>query len=140
MPKSIEVKLAGASYTINELPSRKNMKWRESLRNEFGELVDVLAKAPGVEVDSAAGMAQIGELVRVLVGQVVGSVDVLRDHLFAYSPELQKKRDELEENGFDSEFIEAFVGVLRLAFPFGSLVDLATAAVKKAGQQTSRTS
>jgi hypothetical protein len=137
--KSVEIELAGKQYVIQELPSRKNQAWRETLRGEFGELVDVLMRAPGIEVSSAGGMAAVGQLMQIMVAKVTGAIDILRDRLIDYSPKLQADREHLLENGYDSEFMSAFVEVLRLAFPFGSVVDLAGAAIAKAGQQTKKT-
>ncbi len=139
MPKSVEVELSGKKYTIRELPSRKNMEWRKKLSEEFGDLARLIEQAPGLEINSGEGMAQLGQMVSVFVGKVSGSIEILRGLLFDYSSELGVQRENLEANGYDSEFIAAFVEVLKLAYPFGALTDLATAAVRKAGQQTKTT-
>ncbi len=140
MPNKVSVELAGQKYIIEELPSRQNQAWRKIVEEHFSDLVNVLTNAPQMEIDSKEGMIQIGGLVKVLTAKVIGAVDIMRDLLFDYSPALQADREHLEENGFDSEFVQVFMEVLKLGFPFGSMMDLAGAAIAKAGQQTKKTS
>jgi hypothetical protein len=139
MPNSVTVTLAERQYVIKELPSRKNMAWRQALQAPFGDLVDALASAPGIEVDNTAGMTQLTDLVRTLTSRVFGSIDLMRDMLFNYSPALAADRERIEDEGFDSEVVSAFTEVLKLAFPFGSMIDLASRAIAKAGQQAKQT-
>lgn len=139
MPLNVTVTLAEQQYLIKELPSRKNMEWRQAISEPFGELVDALTNAPSLEVDNAAGLAQIGQLVRMVTSRVVGSIDLMREALFDYSPALDGDRERIENEGYDSEIVAAFTQVLRLAFPFGQMIDLASQAIAKAGQQQRQT-
>jgi hypothetical protein len=134
--KTIEITLAERDYTIQELPSRKNAKWRESLRAEFGVLFDTLSRAPQMQIDDTE---QITTLVKIILDKVGGSVDLLRERLFDYAPQLKKDQEYLEENGYDSEFVDAFIKVLKLAYPFGGLVNLAQTAARKAGSSSNQT-
>ncbi len=139
MPESVTVTLAERQYLIKELPSRKNMAWRQALKEPFGDLVDALANAPALEVDSSAGLQQLADLVRTLTSRVIGSIDLMRELLFDYSPSLAEDRDRIEVDGYDSEIVGAFTQVLQLAFPFGQVINLAARAIEKAGQQAKRT-
>jgi len=42
--------------------------------------------------------------------------------VFLYSPEIKKDKKYIEENGFDSEIVTAFLAILSLAFPFGRAI------------------
>jgi hypothetical protein len=137
--QTVTVTLAERQYLIKELPSRRNMAWRQALKEPFGDLVDALANAPGLEVDSTAGLQQLADLVRTLTSRVIGSIDLMRELLFDYSLSLAEDRDRIEEEGYDSEIVGAFTQVLQLAFPFGSIINLASKAIQKAGQQAKQT-
>ena len=139
MPKTFTVTLAEQQYLVKELPSRKNMEWRKALAVPFGELTDALAIAPGLEVDNAAGLTRLTDLARMLTARVFDSVDLMRDKLFEYSPELAADRERIETEGYDSEIMATFIEVLKLAFPFGQVISLVSAAIEKAGQPTKQT-
>ena len=55
-------------------------------------------------------------------GTLIGSMDLLLDLLFAYSPELAEDRERIEEEAYDEEALAAFTEVLKLAYPFGELL------------------
>lgn len=139
MPQSVTVTLAEREYLVKELPSRRNMAWRQALGKPFGELVDALTRAPSMRVDDAAGLAQIGDLVRMLTARVIGSIDLMREAVFDYAPALAEDRERIETEGYDSEVVGAFTEVLKLAFPFGQVIELATRAIEKAGQRAKAT-
>lgn len=116
--RTVEVTLAGKTYTITELPSRKNAAWRKKLEKPFRELAKMLESAPETDISN---LADIAGLVRSLSSMLVDSVDVIVELLFDYSPELRADRKRIEEEAYDSEILAAFTAVLSLAFPFGSL-------------------
>jgi len=130
MPKQIIVTLGGREYTIKTLPIRQSRKWREKLAGPFGELVDVLEGAGTIELNS---WRDIAGLVRVLSGRIIGSVDLILDLLFDYSPELRADQEWIEENAYDEEAMAAFVEVLKLAYPFGKLRTLVSSGLEKMG-------
>jgi len=59
----------------------------------------------------------LAELVQVLRHTLIGSIDMLQDLLFAYSPVLAADRERIEAEAFDEEALAAFVEVLKLAYP-----------------------
>lgn len=122
--ETAQIKLNGQTYTIKELPSRKNQEWRKKLEQPFQELTDILANAPGVELD-VANMPKLADMLKVLVHRVAGSIDLMGELLFNYCQGINDdlKKDILE-NGYDSELIEAFAEVLKLAYPFGRIASL----------------
>ena len=115
--RTVDITLGGQAFTVRELPVRKNAGWRKALAKPFAELVQTLQTAPDSQIDNAQSLA---DLVKSLSGALIDSVDTIVELLISYSPELEQAREYLEENAYDSEILEAFAGVLGLAFPFGT--------------------
>ena len=113
MPKSIKVLLNDQEYTITEKRSRENAEWRKELGGPFSQLVDLLEMGPDVELNDLQSLANV---VRSVSGLLLNSVDTIKGLLASYAemPDL--------DNAYDSEIVEAFTGVLALAYPFGSLL------------------
>jgi hypothetical protein len=129
----IKTTLGGQSYTISELPARKNAEWRKRLTESFGSLANILTLAPGIELDNPAQLPRLMELLTAAVGNLAGSVDVVAGLLFDYSPELDRDRERILDDSYDSEIITAFAGVLTLAYPFGAVMGLARDLGRKVG-------
>ncbi len=121
MPKTATVTLAEKSYTLTQKPIKEAKRWREALRKPFGELAATLEGAGNMELTNGADLAG---LVQSLSGTLLGSVDILLDLLFSYSPELAADRARIEESAYDDEALGAFTEVLKLVYPFGELLAL----------------
>jgi len=117
--RSASLTLGGREYHISELPSRKNAEWRKRLAGPFGELAGLLESSGDTELTPA----NIGAILRSISGIFLQSADTLVELLFAYSPELAKDRKHIQENAYDSEIMDAFIEVLKLAYPFGALIE-----------------
>lgn len=123
MAKEVKVSMGGRNYTVTALPIIKSKEWREALAIPFSTLTQALTMAQTTELDNLAG---IGDIVNRLSGTLLGSVDLMLDLMFSYSPELAKDREWIENNAYDEEALQAFGEVLKLAFPFGILLELVT--------------
>jgi hypothetical protein len=119
--RTATVMLAGRAYEVRALPIRQSKAWREKLAVPFGALTAILENAGTIELTSGGDIAA---LVRTLSGTLIGSIDLLLDLLFAYSPELKADRERIENEAFDDEALRAFTEVLKLAYPFGELLSL----------------
>lgn len=131
--KSIDVELGGQKYEVRRLSIKGSREWRKQIEGPVGELVNVLISAPGVRLDDVSA---IGGLLGVVKDVLLGSVDLIIEALFAYAPSLNSDRERIEEEADDEEALAAFVEVLKLAYPFGSLIEnvssgLAKTATKK---------
>jgi hypothetical protein len=125
--KQTTITLAEKQYTIKELPSRKNAEWKQLLLDKLVPL----EKLGGMvkEVKLPENMTEFNELggdglIDVLkqVGHVVlNSFDDVRDLVISYSPELEKNREWLEYNAYDSEYLQALIEVVKVALPFGEI-------------------
>ncbi len=120
MPRTVTVEIGGRSYEVVELRSRANEAWRARLREPFGALVKRLEGAGETDITRAADVAA---LVRETAGTLLQAPETLRELLFEYAPALAADRERIVEEEYDSEILAAFVEVLKLAFPFGGMVE-----------------
>lgn len=123
--KTIDIQLGGQTYTVEERKARHNAAWRQKLSEPFGELANLLEGAGELELNPA----NIAQLLRTVGDALLHSVDTVRDLLFEYSPNLVADRKRIEAEAYDSEILEAFTGVLQLAYPFGSLIGKVTSVI-----------
>lgn len=136
----VTVTIASREYEIEERLSLANAEWRKSLVDQYGTFIHDLLRASETKVSTPEGMAQLSNLVGELVTRLGGSIEDLRDRVIDYSPVLQRDRDYLVENGYDSEFLGAFMGVVKLAYPFGGLSQLVQGLTKRLGERKPQTS
>lgn len=116
MPRTKTVTLGGQTYTITQLPMRANKEWRDQLAQPVIDLLALLETNQELEIGSVADLVQIVNLGKNLL---LGSMDLLLNALFAYSPELQADRARIEAEAYDDEAIAALAEVVRLAYPLG---------------------
>jgi hypothetical protein len=132
MPKSITVTLGEREYVIAEAKTRQNAAWRAKFAEPFADLSAVM----GGDLNSAVTMQQ---LVTLISGKVVQSVDIIKGLLYDYAPALAADKERIESECYDSEIVAAFVEVLKLAYPFGSLIQKIATAVSKGGLENKPT-
>lgn len=141
--RSTVVTLGGKDYTVEQLTIGANREWRK----KFDEPINRLLTATQAVGDLAAvefedtkdllkgiGLALVqhaDSIIRVLLE----SPDLLLQGVYEYAPAVKAESKRIEETAYDDEIGAAFVEVVKLAFPFGSLLNLA-----KLGQQTAGTS
>jgi len=119
--KSAMVVLGGQGYEVKALPMKQSRDWRKRLEVPFGTLAGALEGAGSIELTNGL---DIGRLVRTLSGTLIGSIDLLMELLFAYSPELAADRERIEEEAYDEEALIALTEVLKLAYPFGVVLGM----------------
>jgi hypothetical protein len=128
MPKTITVILGGQSYSIAALPIAQSKAWRARLAGPFGQVAATLEHAG--EIDLTSG-GEISHLIQVLSDTLLGSIDLLQDLLFDYSPALAADRERIEATAYDEEAMTALIEVLKLAYPFGAVLTLVAGATKR---------
>lgn len=116
--KTAKITLGGVEYEIQERRARDNAAWRKKLLGPFSDIAKTLngLSAKQLTADS------IGEVISTFQDVVMGSVDLITDLVLDYSPDLHADKKQLLLDGYDSEIVEAFGEVLKLAYPFGPLV------------------
>lgn len=123
MAKQIEVELGGQKYLIDALPIAPSKAWREKLAGPFAQISHILTTANTVELQQ---LGDIAGLVQQFSGVLLGSIDMMLDLMFAYSPKLKEDRQRIENVATDEEALHVFAEVLKLAFPFGVLLEVVT--------------
>lgn len=129
----VTVTLGGKSYLVKQLAIRANREWRKRFDEPVDKLLSAFQEVGKVsqrEFADGKEMAKtIGTLLVARAGEIVGvlldSMDLVLDGLFAYAPALEADREYIETTATDDEAMKAFVEVLKLAYPFGVLLNLA---------------
>lgn len=132
----IKIKIADRKYELKELPAKKATLWREMLTNQYGTFLQEIVSVMNTDYETAEGRAIIGQLMGNAIFKLGGSIEDIREMVFSYIPELEKDREYALENGLDSQFIAAFVEVIKLAYPFGGIAQMVTRAVGAVNQRT----
>lgn len=121
------VTLAGKNYTIRALPMKPAREWRQKHSKPLQAVIGTLQHAGKMELQDDDGNWNVGQIA-ALFNQVgtflLGSVDMLVDALFDYSPVLQADRERIESAADDTEAMTALWEVVQLAYPFGTLMAL----------------
>lgn len=115
MPKTVKVTLGGTEYAIEELKAKANAAWRKRL----GEQLQGVAELMDSDISDADTLRALAGLV---MNRIMPAVDTMRDMLLDYCPAIRADRKRIEEEAYDSEIMDAFVKVLALAYPFGSVI------------------
>lgn len=118
MARSAIVMMGGRQYTLQALPIRQSAEWRSRLQGPFARLTRILRNVGTIELTDGNDLSALIEAVNETL---IGSVDMVLDLLFAYSPALAADRERIANEAYDDEAIRALVEILRLAYPFGEL-------------------
>ena len=119
---------AGRATSSTLCPSRHRKPGGRKLAGPFGQFAATLEHAG--EIDLTNGGA-LSNLIQVVSDTLLGSIDLLQDLLFAYSPALRADRERIEATAYDEEAMTALIEVLKLAYPFGAVLSLVSGATKK---------
>ena len=109
MPRTADVIIDGKPHTVTELKPRLNAEWRRAFQTQASAVLEMVGELPSIE--GAADLARLAQQYGPLVIEKAEQVHAL---CCAY--------DKAFEDAYESEAVEAFPAVLRLAFPFGSLL------------------
>ena len=110
------VMFEGKEHSIRELRHRPNKAWRKKLEGHLDAVATAIGQGAKVDVSE---LNSIAHLVREVMKFLVNSIDLMGELLVEYSPELS----DAVESGYDSEVVDAFVEVVKLAYPFSSAID-----------------
>jgi len=122
MPKSIKVVLAGKEFAVVELPSRANAAWRKKLQTTVSE---ALGRVGGIGDTEIRDLKDVSALVSDVGGLIAQAPEMVIDLMLEYAPPIAAAWPELGDQVYDSELMDVFGQVLKLAFPFGKIQGLA---------------
>jgi len=111
----VKVTLGGRDYEIEPLRYKKSQAWRRQLSEKIDGIANVFSTVIELEIDSAEDIALI---VTEAKSVLLDSMEDVFDLLMEYSPDLKKDREFIEEQAYDQEIVDAFIEVVKLAFPF----------------------
>ena len=120
--KTAKITLGGVEYEITERRARDNAAWRKKMFGPFGDIAKSLSGLSAQKLTADNIGETINSVVATVQDTIVGSVDIITSLVIDYSPELQANKKRLMAEAYDSEIVEAFGEVLKLAYPFGPLV------------------
>lgn len=143
------IRLGEREYTIQERKRQAQAEWRKRFEDAFENVSDLIVimlrqidrDIPGLksgqgdegseqaEPSPEEEQTQVDEAKSFLIkllsqanSLVSGVLDQALDLLVSYSPSLERDRDYIVDECYDSQIVDALVEVLKLAYPFGSLV------------------
>jgi hypothetical protein len=116
--KTAKLTLGGVEYEIQERRARDNAAWRKKLLGPFGDIAKTLDGLTSQELSGDS----ISKVIVTFQDVIVGSIDLVTELVIEYSPTLQASKKQIMLEAYDSEIVEAFGEVLKLAYPFGPLV------------------
>lgn len=126
--REIVLTFAGEKITVIELSARKNSEWRKQLDAPFKAMLEAL-KATDTQINS---MADIPNVMARLQDLLIPNADIIPDIVISYSPVLEALRAWLDENATETEFLNAFLQIARVAYPTDFFMQQA-AAMKQLG-------
>ncbi len=118
--KTAVVTLGGVNYELRPLPLRPARALREKISGEISGLGQALRALEGLEITR---LDDLGGLIQQLGGTLAGSLDIIADWLFEFSPELQADRERILDEAFDEEILQAFGEALKMLYPFGETLN-----------------
>jgi hypothetical protein len=116
--RTATVTLGGKEYVVSERRTRENSEWRASLSAWITEMSEPWK----LDSDAALSPALIVNLIHSGSDLLLGSTGKLTEMLFDYAPELASDAEQIKAESYDSEVLTAFVEILKLAFPFGPIL------------------
>lgn len=119
MARTATVTLGGREYEVRALPFRANQRWRGRLGETFEGLIEAIEQGPGTELSD---LGSIGRMMRQVRDLAMGSVGQMLDLVCEYAPGIASERERIEAEAYDEEIVDAFLEVVKLAFPFGRVV------------------
>lgn len=121
MPRSKTITMGGQDYLIEQMTMRANRDFRNTVSEPVRQVVTLLENNRSITLNTVGDLAQV---VNVLNDVVLGSMDLLLDALFRYSPALAADRERIEQEAYDDEAIAALGVVASLAYPLDRLATI----------------
>jgi hypothetical protein len=132
--KSITITLGDRTYTVQSLKFKAEREWRKKYDAPISNLITAVSTVKHL---STKQYEQTGELFKEigmvllshadeLLSALLNSPDTCFEAICDYSPAIAADRAFVEENAYQEEIARAFIEVVKLAYPFGSLLGIAT--------------
>lgn len=118
---AIDITLAGQALSIPVAPIRRARAWRQALKEPLNQVLGAVQAATTVQLETAADLSALAEQ---LLPILLDATDTLFELVLEYAPTLKAQREHLETHAIDEEVVDAFLAILKRAFPLARLLDL----------------
>ncbi|MEI8166177.1 MAG: hypothetical protein WCG26_07355 [Chloroflexales bacterium] len=118
---TITMTLGATVYTIPTAPIKRTRAWRQQLKAPLDQVLDTVAAITTVQLNTAADLSALATQILPIL---FDTTDTLLDLIFAYAPALTAQRDVIEDTALDAEVVDAFMALLKAAFPLVRLLAL----------------
>lgn len=102
----LKVSFGGVEYPIKVLPIRESAIWREKFAGKVTEVIALMDGEGGTD-----------DFINAFRKTFFDTPELIIEMVFSYAPDLPKET--ILETGTDAEMMEALMGVVNLAYPFG---------------------
>lgn len=106
---------------MKPLPRAQAKAFRQRIAEQLDGVTGALRLADGATSVELTDLNSVADLVQKIGGLLVGSIDLVADMLFDFSPELAADRQRIDAEGYDDEIVAAFLEVIKLLYPFEQL-------------------
>ena len=118
--RTLTLLLGDRTYTVPVAPIKRAAAWRKRLQGPLNEVLSLLT----VDLAALSGVQELTALMQKFYPLLVSMPETLLDLIYAYAPALEADREVLDETVLDAEVIEAFIVIVRVAFPLERLTGL----------------
>jgi len=126
--REIKLILGNEEFTVRELSATRNREWRQRLEAPIKTIMDAM----GVMGDPINTIADVPRAVMKTFDLFLPIADIVPDIVISYSSILEGKRAWLDENATETEYLNAFMTLARVAYPTDFFMQQA-AAMKRLG-------
>lgn len=116
--RTATIELGERTFEVKELGWRAAAKWRSDLLAGIEPLFENAASMSDIKLETPEDMLKLWPLIE---GVMESGIDVLLDHLLAYSDTLADQREYIEEHATVAQVSAAFVEVAKYSIPFEAL-------------------
>jgi hypothetical protein len=111
----------GQAYTIPIASVKRARAWRARLKEPLNQVLGAVNAVTTVQLETTADLTALAEQ---LLPILMDATDTLLDLILAYAPALDAQREAIEDTAVDEEVVDAFLVLLKAAFPLARLLDL----------------
>ncbi len=120
-----EIAFSTKKFTIVPLPIRKSREWREKFIAQLDSILSIVDDVQGVSTDDLTDGFSLDSLmpfIDKIKTFLLTSTDILLNLIYDFSPAIKKEKDWIEDHATDPEVFTVFLEVLKMAYPFGSVL------------------
>ena len=120
-----EIVFSTKKFTIVPLPIRKSREWREKFIAEIDKITGLVDDVQGVSAGDLADGFSLDTLmpfIDKIKTFLLTSTDILLELIYDFAPNIKKEKTWIEDHATDPEVFSVFLEVLKMAYPFGSVL------------------